>query len=172
VWNKPRGTIAEFDPVRRSKGDVLSAEQKEIEMSARMKIARPLALVTAALMVPLLSIPAAARSAMDAYADSKYGYCDAKKIAKVWGGSIEAAKAVIGQKILSNLQSLADTDIASTQNSVHCDWGDTELSYEDAEKLAKVWGRSVEGAKTKATRLVSEMGNKKFRQTMSHELQR
>lgn len=141
-------------------------------MSARMTIARPFALVTAALIVPLLSIPAAARSAMDAYGSSKYGYCDAKKIAKVWGGSIDAAKAIIGQKILNNLQSLADADIASTRSSVRCDWGDTQLSYEDAEKLAKVWGRSVESAKTKATRLVSEMGNKKFLQTMADVLRR
>ena len=159
-------------PSTDSSGDVLSAYQEETEMPARMTIARPLALVTAALMVPLLSIPAAARSAMDAFASSKYGYCDAKKIAKVWGGSIGAAKVVIGEKILNNLQSSADAFIASTQNSVRCDWGDTELSYEDAEKLAKVWGRSVEGAKTKATRLVSEMGNKKFLQTMADVLRR
>ncbi|MCZ8042259.1 MAG: hypothetical protein O9330_07265 [Beijerinckiaceae bacterium] len=137
-------------------------------MSIRMRFAGPLAIAGTLLM----AIPAAARTAWDAYANSNYGYCDAKKVAKVWGNSIDDAKTVIGQKILNNIQHLVDNDIASTRESVACSWSETELSYNDAVKLAKKWGGTIEAAKINATRQVSLMGNKKFRQTVASVLRR
>ena len=131
------------------------------------------ALVAAAMMMPAGAQPASAQTAeMNAYANSIYGYCDAKKIAAVWGRDIGSAKAVIGAKILNNLQHLADQDIASTRNQVRCGWDEAELSYNDAVRLGQYWGRQPHEAKLKVEQMMTEMGHKQFRIAMASVLGR
>lgn len=110
---------------------------------------------------------ASASPAGDAYASSIYDYCDAKKIAAVWNTSVSQAKVVIGQKILGNLISLLEQDIASA-GRVRCNLDDIGLSYQDAEKLASYWGRSVQDAKQKAEDLASQHGGGKFRSMVAN----
>lgn len=98
---------------------------------------------------------------MNYYADSQYGYCDAKKVAFVWGTSIWEGKLVIANKVQGGLTDLADADIESA-SSVMCDWTESELTYADAERLADFWGQSIDGAKTKVGDLMSVMGHKRF----------
>ena len=94
--------------------------------------------------------------------NSEYGYCDALKVAHVWGTDVGSAKTVIGQKIAGGITDLVDVDIASTAASVQCSWVDTGLDYTDASNLASFWGVSVGEAKIKATAYTSEWGNRGF----------
>ncbi len=103
---------------------------------------------------------------------SDYGYCDALKIARVWGTDVGSAKTVIGQKIAGGLTDLADADIASTASTVQCSWVDTGLDFNDANILADFWGVSVGEAKLKATAYTSEWGNRGFHQRLGSVLAR
>ena len=99
-----------------------------------------------------------------AYQRSDYGYCDAKKVAAVWGVSIGDAKVVIGNKILGNRTHLINADIASTRNTVRCGWAELEMTYQDAVEMARYWNIQPHEAKLKAERFVSEDGKKVFRE--------
>jgi hypothetical protein len=104
--------------------------------------------------------------------DSDYGYCDALKVAHVWGTDVGSAKTVIGQKIAGGITDLIDVDIASTAASVQCSWVDTGLEFDDALTLADFWGVSVGEAKSKATAYTSEWGNRGFRNRLGTVLAR
>jgi hypothetical protein len=131
------------------------------------ELGRKLWIVAAAALAAFGAVPASAQSAADdAYDRSGYGYCDAKKVAKVWHESVGDAKTTIGNKVLSHLENLLDQDIASTSRSVPCDWDDIGLRFPDAQKLGKIWGLSPRDAKTKAERLATEMGGRKFLRRM------
>jgi hypothetical protein len=133
--------------------------------------AKKAAALAAVIVAPLASGAAQAQSAdFRAYANSDYGYCDAKKVAHVWGKNVGQAKAIIGAKIRNRLEKLIRADIRSTANSVYCAWNETDLSFRDAKKLARYWGRSVGDAKLKAKALVSKWGTRKFRKRMRDAL--
>lgn len=104
-------------------------------------------------------------AAENVFFSSSYGYCDAKKVARVWKTDVEGGKVVIGRKIMAGLTNLADADIASA-SGVRCDCDETGLTFDDAQRLAKYWGRSVVASKAKALDLVSAMGSKKFQDTI------
>lgn len=134
-------------------------------------VSRSLAVCAAAVLVPLLSLSAKAQKEdFAAYDNSNYGFCDAKKVAHVWKKNIGEAKAIIGAKIRANIEALIQQDIRSTANSVQCSWVETDLSFNDAEKLARYWGRSIGDAKTKAKIMVSEHGTHRFREIMKEAL--
>jgi hypothetical protein len=123
--------------------------------------------MAAALPTSWMSTGASASPADDAYASSIYDYCDAKKIAAVWNTSVGQAKVVIGQKILGNLTGALNQDIQSATH-VRCDLNDIGLSYQDAEKLANYWGRTVGDAKGKAIDIASRYGGAKFRSLVAN----
>ena len=104
--------------------------------------------------------------------NSDYGYCDALKVAHVWGTDVGGAKTVIGQKIAGGITDLVDVDIASTASSVQCSWVDTGLDFNDANILADFWGVSVGEAKSKATAYTSEWGNRGFHDRLGSVLAR
>lgn len=142
-------------------------------MKYSTKLTRRVAFTAVTLMLPALNFAAYAQSsATNAYAQSLYGYCDAKKVASVWKSGVGEAKTIIGNKILGNLQNLIDADIASTRTRVTCSWDDTGLSFDDAMRLARFWGNDSIQAKQKAVELTTEMGNKKFMSLMSNVLMR
>ena len=121
----------------------------------------------AALAVALsgsMPAPASAQSqqALQVFANSTYGYCDAKKVAVVWGIDIVAAKAVIGNKIMGNITNLVDQDIASTAGRVRCSWEDLQMSYNDAVVLGQFWGRQPHEAKAKAAAIATDWGRKRL----------
>ena len=99
-----------------------------------------------------------------AYASSRYGYCDAKMIALVWGSSVQEAKVTLGSKVLSNLENLADADIASgrqqslaafeTNRELRCSYEEAGYSYGDADMLGQLWGVSSWEAKMRIERKV------------------
>lgn len=140
-------------------------------MFVKTKGRRRLAMLATAAIASIASVPARANQAMDVYANSIYGYCDAKKVAAVWNNSIFEAKAVIGNKIMQNIQHLVDQDIASAR-WVGCSWDETELTYEDALKLAEFWDRSPSSAKQKAAAMASEMGVKRMMEQLWTVLRR
>jgi len=110
-------------------------------------------------------------AAENAYYNSQYGYCDAKKIARVWGTDAGQGKTIIGNKLLAGLTHLANADIKSTDVStanqsrqVYCSWEETDLSYRDAVALGRYWNQSPNQAKTTAAYMASKMGTFKLRQ--------
>ena len=103
------------------------------------------------------------KKALRNYANSAYGYCDAKKISAVWNNDIGRAKIVIGRKIASGLTHLIDQDIASTANSVPCSYQESGFGYDDAVRLSQLWNIGIGQAKDKIQYNTSRMGTKKFR---------
>jgi hypothetical protein len=97
----------------------------------------------------------------EVFANSAYGYCDAKKLSSVWSNSIEEAKVVLGQKILNRIQHLSDWDI-STATNVGCSADEISLYPEDEQKLARFWGVSADQARAQAIGLINQMGEKQF----------
>ena len=121
----------------------------------------------AALAVALsggMAAPAQAQNqqALQVFANSNYGYCDAKKVAAVWGIDIVGAKAVIGNKIMGNITNLVDADIASTAGRVRCSWEELQMSYNDAVVLGQFWGRQPHEAKAKAAAIATDWGRKRL----------
>ncbi len=102
---------------------------------------------------------------LTAFSHNGYGYCDAKKVAEVWGVNPDWAKSVIGNKLMSGRANLLDADIASTAETVSCAWAETGLSYFSAEVLSNYWGVSVAEAKARATQEMSEQGYQRFMST-------
>ncbi len=86
---------------------------------------------------------------LNAFFDSPYTYCDAKLVGAFWGIDITQAKAEIGQKILGGYPENIPLILADARKQAQCDFVDTGLGYEDAEKLAGIWAVSTDEAKTK-----------------------
>jgi hypothetical protein len=89
--------------------------------------------------------------AMRAFFSSGYTYCDAKLVGALWGMDPGQGKAEIGYKVIGGFPAnLRRVFGESRANGNSCEWGDTGLSYSDAERLAAVWGLSTWDAKLKA----------------------
>lgn len=89
---------------------------------------------------------------LNAFSNSKYDYWDARVLGDYWGKSAFEAKAIIGRKILwgkSDVaileQFLVDARLKSLQklnknkNTLPL-YIDSKYKYNDAQKLAKLWG--------------------------------
>ena len=140
-------------------------------MNSAKKMAAKCAIATASVMA--VADTASAQSEAErqnAYFQSGYQYCDARKIAAVWNTDGYGGKLVIGGKVLAGLTHLADADIASTGYSVPCTWRDAGFTYDDAVRLAAFWGESIGDAKTKIIDYASQRGAWQFRRDMSHVL--
>lgn len=89
-----------------------------------------------------------------AFFSSKYDYWDARVLSDYWGQSIGEAKARIGRKILwgkSDVaileQFLVDARFKALQKMQGSSpslelYGESKYKYNDAQKLAKLWGDS------------------------------
>lgn len=103
--------------------------------------------LSAVISVAAAISPAQAQSgnrAIDAFANSRYTYCDAKLIGALMGTSIYRGKVTIGQKILNGIGSNMPVVLAESRaNGNRCEWEDTGFTYEDAEVLADIWGLST-----------------------------
>ena len=72
-----------------------------------------------------------------------YTYCDAKLLAAYWGVNIDQAKETGGSKIRDKNEKLLKSVLKDARKQSSCEFGDTGVSYEDAEVLATFWGTNV-----------------------------
>lgn len=116
-----------------------------------MRTARPRArrlvlglLMSTALSTMALTQPAFAQSerrAYDAFASSRYNYCDAKLLGAFYGLGPDGGKVEIGRKIINGIGTNVPVVLDEARNAGHaCEWADTGFSYRDARVLASVWG--------------------------------
>ncbi|MEO1431188.1 MAG: hypothetical protein AAFV71_19425 [Cyanobacteria bacterium J06633_8] len=89
---------------------------------------------------------------LKAFFGSQYDYWDARVLANYWGQSVKEAKARIGRKIIwgkSDVaileQFLVDARIQALQKMQNSNpslqlYSDSKYEYDDAQKLAAVWG--------------------------------
>jgi len=96
-----------------------------------------------------------------AWTTSGLTYCDAVVLSKHWRVSVDESKVLVGRKIRSNnkptlnavlRQARSDSDKNAAKR---CGFADTGFSYNDAEKLAKLWKTSVSDAKARVERKAS-----------------
>lgn len=86
-----------------------------------------------------------------AFAGSRFNYCDAKMIGEFIGQDPYQGKLLIGQQVLDGAHSFIDNKLNYARNDgKSCDWGDVGMSYNDAQQLAQAWGVDVATAKTDA----------------------
>lgn len=87
-----------------------------------------------------------------AYANSRYSYEDAELLAQLWNIPIEEAKQAIGHKIIHGIEDLLPKGV-EPDPKVHepkADWDakaldaffNSQYTYDDAERLARLWGQA------------------------------
>lgn len=86
---------------------------------------------------------------LDAFYDSGYSYWDAMVLADFWGQDVTEAKSRVGAKLLGPVESklflqltLTDARSKALGNAEELRiFGASGYSYDDAEKLARFWGK-------------------------------
>ncbi|MDG2002244.1 MAG: hypothetical protein P8J20_02840 [Novosphingobium sp.] len=104
-----------------------------------------------------------------AYANSKFTYCDAKMIAALWGQDIYQGKLRIGNKI-GGAENVIENELnQSRQRGNSCQFNETEFTYQDAQNLSAAWGGqlSIEAAKLKIAAFVTAGQSAAIRQQMN-----
>jgi hypothetical protein len=115
-----------------------------------IKFARVLVLSTSLTLATAGMLePAFAKDFASVFLGKGYNYCDAKLLAGFWGMSVDQAKSTGGEKITNGLNKNLKNMLVQARQQGRCDWSDTGYGYEDAQALAKYWGRSVPDAKSK-----------------------
>ncbi len=112
-------------------------------MKSSMQSVRRSAFAAALLLSTALTVVAtpAQAAGFETFAASKYTYCDATLLSKLWKTSVYEAKVSIGDKIANGIQRNIGHLLAQSRAAGNaCSWADTGYSYQDAEKLAKIWG--------------------------------
>lgn len=97
------------------------------------------------------------QQAYNVYFSSKYTYCDATMVGKLWGIDTGEAKAQIGEKILNGIgDNIPYILNLSREAGNSCDWSDIPYTYDDAVLISQIWdlGGASE-AKSKMTMLAT-----------------
>ena len=114
------------------------------------RLALALLLTTSLTAAALGSASPARADAWDVFQSSRYNYCDAVLVSKLWSISVDAAKTQIGQKIINGIGDNVQLILRESREAGNrCAWVDTGYSYDDASQLAQLWGVGVERAKAK-----------------------
>jgi hypothetical protein len=121
-------------------------------------------LTIAALVTPLTA--EASQKDTQAFFKGGYTYCDAKLLASFWGVSTDQAKETGGSKIRDKNEKLLKSVLKDARKQSSCDFGDTQVSYEDAEVLAKFWGVDVGQSKDKIAMLYTAGRSKDVRKAL------
>ena len=136
--------------------------------------ARSLALVLA-LGVPVVAHAKKQNPIAAFLQQDKYTYCDAKVLAALWKVSVDDAKANVGRKLsdekylstqLTNARANAKNRIAKGEKGTRCSFAEAGLTYEDAQKLAKLWKTTESNAKVMAEDKILAGGEKGLRQIL------
>jgi hypothetical protein len=101
----------------------------------------------------------------------RYTYCDARLLAAAWQIDVYSAKISIGTKLQNRNvagleQALGPARSAAIARRDTCSFAETGYSYEDAERLARSWGTSVESAKARVSDMVLRGQNPAVRQML------
>jgi len=127
------------------------------KLNRRQAIGGTAALLASAAISPLPALAQSDAAAANAfYASGRYTYCDLKILAEYWKASPDIngtfdAKIAAGQKILNGiedamLEQLQDGARQWSASGRRCSFEDADnpaYTYEDAVKLAKLWGQGM-----------------------------
>ena len=95
-------------------------------------------------------------AALMTYASSGFTYCDAKMIGRHFNQDAYQGKVFIGNKIKAGLIENVPWYLdRSREGGNKCDWGEVPYSYDDAARLATLWGKNVGDTKTAIASLVT-----------------
>jgi len=101
--------------------------------------------------------------ALDAFwASNLYTYCDARLVGEAWQTDVYSAKINIGTKLSTGdqaaLGALEQTLAGARRNALmhgeRCEFWETDYTADDAQQLARIWGISVDNAKSRASDMV------------------
>lgn len=101
-------------------------------------------------------------------AQDAYTYCDVKLLSALWKTSASDAKATIGLKLQHNAASYLDRELASARRRtrVSCHYSEVGFSYDDMERLGKLWKVSTSQAKATANRKIRGGGTSFLREQL------
>ncbi|MGB0845185.1 MAG: hypothetical protein ACPGSM_00590 [Thiolinea sp.] len=148
-------------------------------LSVRQFAKKPLALLFATLLMsssPQLVLGSEADAARAFYDNPNYTYCDIKILAAYWKQSRFDSKIRAGEKLLRNEQYVVEDYLGSArayarEHNVRCDFTDADnpaYTYQDAEALAKFWGRATPyDAKLKIGSMLENGENKLIKQALN-----
>lgn len=120
-----------------------------------------------AIIRDMLKVPAA-----QATATMSFTYCDYKVLAARWKKSTSAAKARVATKLRAQSEAYLKTELeagrqASTKNRVRCSYKETGLTFNDVQKLAKLWSTTTADVKGQIERKAPEYGVEFFREALA-----
>ena len=95
----------------------------------------------------------------------RYTYCDVKVLAALWKQSIDDAKARVGAKLQARAEKYLDGQLvlAHKDKSARCTFAEAGFTYDDAQRLAKLWKKTAAAAKTLAEDKIAAGGEKTLR---------
>ena len=134
---------------------------------------RARALVIAAVLGLPATVYADTDDAIRLFTSSKYTYCDAKLLAGLWQQSVADAKATIGRKVgggnpAAIERALVGARKRAARTRLRCSYQEAGLTYDDAERLAKLWKRSVTDAKAMIEAKLLTGGVDSIRELLNH----
>ncbi|GAA4643736.1 hypothetical protein GCM10023115_16960 [Pontixanthobacter gangjinensis] len=136
---------------------------RTINARRRTKLALGL-FITSALSTVGASQPVLAhdvqQQAYNVFFSSKYTYCDAALIGKLWGIDTGEAKAQIGEKILNGIgDNIPFVLNLSREEGNQCEWSDVPYTYEDAELISQIWDLGGVGQAKSKMAMLATAGN-------------
>jgi hypothetical protein len=106
------------------------------------------------------------QTALNAFWEGQYSYCDAKLLAAYWGQSVYEAKARAGEKLLLGARRVVEDYLSRARTQAQetgaatCTFYEEGYSYDDATLLAQYWGKPTPwDAKLKMNRLLMSGNN-------------
>ncbi len=98
----------------------------------------------------------------------KYSYCDVKVLSGRWKTSISDAKTRVGAKLQAHAESYLDSELVAARKAPKqaCTYMDAGLTFNDVEKLAKMWKMSVDKAKVFIGKKVTTNGTGFLREAL------
>lgn len=95
-------------------------------------------------------------AALMTFGSSGFTYCDAKMIGAYFNQDPYRGKVFIGNKIKAGLIENVPWYLDRSRDGGNkCDWGEVAYSYDDATRLASLWGKDVAQTKAAVANLVT-----------------
>jgi hypothetical protein len=100
---------------------------------------------------------------------SKYTYCDAKMLSFLWRQSIDESKSRIGRKVGWGDDKVLEGMLRRARNQAQklpkarCNFHEAGFTYQDAEKLSRIWRTSPGQSKSLVEQKIMGGGESKVR---------